>query len=216
MHASPPPGLDPETERTTAVTDVLLALVAGAGAGAVLAGGGPPLRTAAWAGTFACLALGGLAGAVVHGVHPGGRLRTGLWGTVFLSLGLTLYLVLAAALLDRLGPRAGGPAALVALPILGLAYGLALGRGVRFGAFVAVESVVLVAALALYLAPLPSGRPPGAGWIGAGLLLSLLAGGVQALYRGRVRLIWPFDRNGLFHLVQIAAVLALLRGVTAG
>jgi uncharacterized protein DUF6962 len=44
--------------------------------------------------------------------------------------------------------------------------------------------------------------------------VSLAAGAVQAAESLAVHLIWPFDHNGLFHLVQLLGVLLLLRGLT--
>ena len=41
-----------------------------------------------------------------------------------------------------------------------------------------------------------------------GLLLSIVAGGLQASSL-HITLIWPFDHNGRYHLGQLAGVMAL-------
>jgi hypothetical protein len=47
----------------------------------------------------------------------------------------------------------------------------------------------------------------------AALAVSLAAGAVQAADLGTVRLLWEFDHNGLFHLVQLAGVALLAIGL---
>ena len=46
------------------------------------------------------------------------------------------------------------------------------------------------------------------------LAVSLAAGAVQAANGVMVTLVWPFDHNGLFHLVQLVGVVLLIRGLT--
>jgi predicted ferric reductase len=60
---------------------------------------------------------------------------------------------------------------------------------------------------------------PGAGWMAAGVLVTLIAAGVQALWKGQARpltFIWQFDQNGLYHLIQMVGVVLLLVGLRIG
>lgn len=54
---------------------------------------------------------------------------------------------------------------------------------------------------------------PGAATMAAALGVSLAAGAVQASEGLSVQVIWVFDHNGLFHLVQLAGVVLLIRGL---
>jgi len=51
--------------------------------------------------------------------------------------------------------------------------------------------------------------------VAAGIGLSVIAAAVQASHL-RVRLIVPFDHNGLFHLLQIGAIVLLTDGLRRG
>ncbi len=46
-----------------------------------------------------------------------------------------------------------------------------------------------------------------------GILLSLLAAAVQTRGTVAFTLIWPFDHNGVFHLIQLLGLVALLWGI---
>jgi hypothetical protein len=50
----------------------------------------------------------------------------------------------------------------------------------------------------------------------AGLVLTLVASGVQVSRLQVVALGWPLDHNSLFHLAQIVATLVLAEGVRQG
>jgi hypothetical protein len=70
-------------------------------------------------------------------------------------------------------------------------------------------------ALAMYVSLGIAGRLPGALLVSAGIVLTLVAAAVQASTL-RARLIVPFDHNGLFHLVQMAAITVVAAGVRRG
>ena len=57
------------------------------------------------------------------------------------------------------------------------------------------------------------GGRPGASAMAAALALSLAAGAVQASELGPVRLLWEFDHNGLFHLLQLLGLILLVTGL---
>jgi hypothetical protein len=73
----------------------------------------------------------------------------------------------------------------------------------------------MVATLAMYVFLSTTGRLAGAGMITVGIGLSIVAAAVQASAFS-VRLIVPFDHNGLFHLVQLIAIAALANGLRRG
>lgn len=198
--------IDSPTERTSAATDVLLALVAiVCTAAARGAPGLGPRDRLLWTVLFAAAAGAALAGAAYHGLRLPGPSRTRLWRTVTAALALA-----AAAFALLLWSAAGGgiPAGLQAALLAGAALlGFAAGGRRRgFAVLLAFQAAVLAAGAVLHagLASAPA-RP----WLAAGCGVSLLAGVLQTARGLRMRLIWEFDHNGLFHLAQ-AVGLALL------
>jgi len=81
--------------------------------------------------------------------------------------------------------------------------------------FVAYEAAVLSAALAMYLHLSLTRRLSGAGLVATGITLSLVAAALQASDL-TLRLVVPFDHNGIFHLVQMIRIVVVARGVRQG
>ncbi|MEP6589952.1 MAG: hypothetical protein ABJC19_02110 [Gemmatimonadota bacterium] len=77
--------------------------------------------------------------------------------------------------------------------------------------FVRVEGTALCWALISDLL-LARRRIPGSAAMALGLLLSIVAGVLQASSL-HISLIWPLDHNGLYHLGQLAGVMALQAGL---
>jgi hypothetical protein len=74
----------------------------------------------------------------------------------------------------------------------------------------------MVFALTVYLTLAIRRELTGAGTVAFAIVLNMVAAGIQATGSVQVTLGVPFDHNGIFHLVQTAAVLVLLKGLTAG
>jgi hypothetical protein len=204
------------TELTTAATDAALGVLCVALLFRLRA-----LRVRAawkrslWVWVLGLLGLASFLGAIAHGLDLSGSVRAVLWLPLYFSLGLTVALFLVGGVYDWRGEAA----ARAVLPwALGVAVGFFLLTRLSSGAFivfVAYEAVALVAALAIYVWLAGAGRLPGAGMVTVGIGLSIVAAAVQASTLG-VRLIVPFDHNGLFHLVQLIATAALGNGVRRG
>jgi hypothetical protein len=152
---------------------------------------------------------------VAHGLDLSPTVRAALWQPLYLSLGLTVSLFLAAAVADWRGERAGR-AALPWAIAAGLGF-FVLTRlaGGSFGLFIVYEGIAMVATFAIYLHLWIARGRAGAGKVALGIALTLVAAAIQASSL-RVRIIWPFDHNGLFHLVQMVAVLVLVGGLRQG
>lgn len=204
------------TELTTGATDALLALIAAAGARAIgRSHATAPGRGAAWSLVFWLLAGASVLGAVAHGLDLDAGTRALLWHPLYLLLGLVVAAFLVAAVHDLLGERT---ARRVRWPLLGLGaafYAASQLLGGAFVVFVAYEAIAMVAALASYLALALRRRLSGAGLVALGIVLDLAAAGVQASSL-RSELVVPLDHNGLFHVVQVVALLVMLGGIRAG
>lgn len=73
----------------------------------------------------------------------------------------------------------------------------------------------MIATLLIYLSLWMSRRLAGAGRVTLGIALTLVASAIQ-IGSLSVHIIWPFDHNGLFHLVQIVAVVFIATGLRRG
>ena len=205
--------IDIPTEQTTAVTDLVLATVAAAGIVLLRRPGGDPWKARLWVTAFAGFAIASLLGAIAHGLKLKPATTDLLWRLLNLTLGLTVALFLVAAVYDHWGQQ-------VARRVLPLLLAVGLGfflttqlRPGSFRVFVLYEALALLLALLLYVRLALVRRMPGAGAMIGGILLSLLAAAVQTRGTVAFTLIWPFDHNGVFHLIQLLGLVALLWGL---
>ena len=203
------------TELTTAATDVALAAVCLALCASLLRRPArEPWKRTLWAWVFVLVAAGASCGAVVHGVTVSPPVRAVLWMLVYLTLGLSVALFLVGAIGEWRGEgaaRAGLPWALAA----GVGF-FALTRipGNGFGGFIVYEAVAMTASFVIFLGLWIARRSPGTGRVTIGVALTLAAAAVQVSSL-RMEIVWPFDHNGLFHLLLIVSVLVIAGGLEA-
>jgi hypothetical protein len=164
-----------------------------------------------WSAVFAFLVAASVLGAVVHGLRLGANANRLLWVALYLSLGLAISLFAVGAIADWLGPLAARrflPWAIV----VGIAFpGASQRLGGAFIVFVIYEALAMLAALAIYLSLAARGAP-GAFITSLGIALTCAAALIQASSL-KVKVLVPFDHNGLFHLVQMPAIALIARGV---
>lgn len=207
--------VDSDVERTTAATDALLGLLClGLACHLLSTPTGLVWQRHLWIGMLALMSGGAFLGAVAHGVTLTDAARALIWKPLYLSLGLAVAFVVVAAVHDGWGEavaRRWFPWA-IGTGLLFFAATELLGGGFRLFAF--YEAAGTVAALAIYAALSAQGRMPGASAIATGLALSLVAAGVQRTGL-RLRAVVVFDHNGLFHLLQMAAIVVIAMGVRA-
>lgn len=208
--------LDPSpTELTTAATDALLAALCVAGDRWLRQRlTAEPARAAAWSLVFRILAAASALGAVVHGLALAPAVREALWHPLYLLLGLVVAAFAVAAIHDLSGSVAARRAR---WPLLGVGvafYAATKLLGGAFLLFVLYEAAAMLWALGVYALLALRRRLPGAGIVAAGIVLNLVAAGVQASPLS-LHVIVPLDHNGLFHVVQGVALVVLLRGIGA-
>jgi len=202
------------TEVTTAATDAILALLAlycirwlGARRSA------DPAKVTLWILVLALLAVASVLGAVAHGFSLSSDTVYLLWQPLFLSLGLVVALFVVAASYDGLGPDAARRLMIPALVVGACFYLVTLLFPGTFLVFVLYEAVAMLAALAVYARlALRTGK----GWVWLmvlGIALNIAAAGIQASGTVRLNLGVPLDHNGVFHLVQMVAIVVLVAGV---
>ncbi len=204
--------VDSVTERTTAATDAVLAVAALAGI-AVIRRIAPSFGRSVWISALAALALASVLGAVAHGLRLEPPTRELLWQPLYLSLGVTMALFVVGAVRDWRGERAARRLLWPMLAVAVVFYGITWITGGDFLAFVVYEAAALLFSLGVYLRLAAGRRRAGAGAMAAALAVSLAAGGMQAMDVGVVRLLWEFDHNGLFHLIQLVGLALLVAGL---
>jgi hypothetical protein len=206
--------VDIPTERTTAATDLLLAAAALGGIAYLRSRpDSVPADTLVWSWAFALLAVSATLGAAYHGLVLDGTRRGALWQALTFCLALAIALVACGIARDLLGADAAGRA-LPALLAVGVAvYALSRAFPGLFIVFLFYQAVVLLAALAAYGTLAAAGQGSGPAWIAAGVGISLAAAAVQARRRCRIRLVWEFDHNGVFHLLQTAGLVVIWIGL---
>ena len=203
------------TEQTTAFTDLLLFFLAATSAILVTQKG---RRTEArkaliWTWVFILLAIAALFGAVAHGFKMSENTNWLLWQPLNLALGLSVSLFAAGALLD-LGNGSMPRSRVVILVVLGIVfYALTLMIPGSFLVFILYEAVIMLFALTVYIILAMRRKLTGAWWMVAGILISIIAAAIQSSGTVRLNLVWSFDHNGIFHLVQMVGIVVLLNGL---
>ncbi len=208
-------GLNPvPTELTTAATDAVLAVLAIACIRwLAVRRSADPDKVTLWVLVLALLAVASILGAVAHGLALSPGLVFLLWQPLFLSLGLVVALFVVAAVYDGFGPRAARRLLIPALVVGAAFYLVTLVFPGTFLVFVLYEAVGMLAALALY-SRLAIRTGQSWSWLMVtGVALNILAAGIQATETVRVNLGVPLDHNGVFHLVQMVAIVVLVAGV---
>lgn len=204
-------------EVTSAATDTLVVAVALAAAALLRVPPRPERhRARIWTCVFGLVAFSACLGAVAHGFALSQEADARLWHVINFALGQTVALFGVGVLHDWAGPavaRRGAPI------FVALGLGFFVYRAVTassFLAFIVFEVTVMVAALACYTWIAAARRRAGAAWMALGVLVTIAAAAVQSNGPRSFRLGWEFDRNGLFHLIQIPGLALLLLGLRRG
>ena len=200
------------TERTTAATDALLAAAAAAGLWLLRRTTPPSFGRRVWQAALVSMVTASALGAIAHGLRLPAVTRELLWQPLYLALGVTMALFVVGAVRDWRGDVAARRVLRPMLAVAVLFYLITRLTHGSFLAFVIYEAAALVFSLAVYLGLAGRSRA-GAALMAAALAVSLAAGAVQAADLGVVRLVWDFDHNGLFHLVQLVGLCLLVTGL---
>jgi uncharacterized protein DUF6962 len=165
-----------------------------------------------WSWVLALLVLASTLGAAAHGLKWSEPVRAALWVPLYWLLGLSVTLFVVGGIYDWRGEAAARRALPWAAAAGAGCYPLVRLLGGTFLVFVAFETTAMLLALAMYGALAATTRLAGAGHITIGIALTIVAGAVQASHLS-VHLFVPFDHNGLFHIVQLAATMVIIIGV---
>ncbi len=203
------------TEQTTAVTDAILGLLS---LGITLyfyqfRRGRDPLKVNIWVWAFGLLAFASIVGAAAHGLKLPPAVYVFLWQPINLALGLTIAFFVVGVVYDLWGQLAAKRAMPFLLGAGLIFYGLTVLFTGTFLVFIAYEALAMLFALGGYAWLAARNRLAGAGLMALGVLITIIAAAVQASGAVRFTLIWPFDFNGAFHLIQMVGVFFLAAGL---
>jgi len=155
-------------------------------------------RAGIWSWVFGLLVFASVLGTIAHGLELTSTTQEWLWRPLFLSLGLVVALFVVGAVFDFKGK----PAARISMiPMLGLALGFFAVTQIAsdtFLIFVAYEAVAMLAVLGMYLLLALKGQLKGAAIIATGIVLNIVAAGIQASETISLTMVVPFDHNGVF------------------
>ena len=204
------------TELTTSATDALLAIEC-AVIIALLLRTAPAdrWRTNLWCWVFTLLATASSLGALVHAMEMPKPMRTALWTPLYLSLGILVVLFIVGAVADWRGKVVAMRLVPWGLGVSAAFFGLTALLGGKFIVFIVYAAAILLSTLAIYTFLAVTHRLQGAAVIALAILLNLAAAAVQASNLS-LHLVFPFDHNGLFHLIQIGSTAILGLGVHLG
>ncbi len=203
-------------EQTTAATDIILAFIA---YGGIFFLRWPVLNNSdlwkinIWSAAIGLIGLAATLGAVAHGLAISQTLHHRIWLLLNMSLGLAVSLFVVGVVYDLWGLVI----ALKTLPLMllvGLGFYLAtlLYPGIFF-LFIVYEALALFFALGAYVFLAIQTELKGAGLIAAGIMVSIIAAGIQANKSVTLTFIRQFDHNGIYHLVQMIGLVLLIYGI---
>jgi hypothetical protein len=208
---------DVPTEQTTAATDVLVSIIAAVFAVvlAVIGEKSDKTKGRIWSATLSLLAVASGLGAIAHGLQMSESTNEIIWMPLNLALGLTVALFVVGAVYDLRGfsiPRALTP---IMLAVGAVFFGVTLIMPGSFIIFVIYEAAAMLFALVTYISLAARRTLRGAWMMTVGVFTSIIAAAVQASGTVHFTLIWEFDSNGAFHLIQIAGLVFLVAGLYA-
>lgn len=204
--------LDTPTELTTAATNLPLALLCVACAHHLRRQGPDAARLRPWAVAWLLFAFAAAVAIPAHALVIPEALYAWVWAPINLALGLALAFFLVGVVHD-VAPRRVSVLRPLLLGIGLTCFGVSALFPHTFLVFIAFQSVALLTATAVYGTLAVRSRLAGAGWITLGLVISIGAAIIQATGRLSFTFIWPFDHNGIFHLVQLPGFAAVAHGL---
>lgn len=206
--------VDSPTERTTAATDAILsALAIGSALWIHRQHQRHPWKVTLWSTAYGTLATGAALGAIAHGLQISPRTRECIWRPLNLSLGTTIALFVTSVVYDTWNEQTSRRVLPITLASAGAFSVITIIRPGSYLLLVLYQSVGMLFALAAYSRLAWKQQLPGAELMTAGILITIIASAIQATERAHLHLIWEFDHNGIYHLVQMAGLVTLLAGV---
>jgi len=203
------------TEQTTAATDVIMAVLAFIVTLKVYKSGNDVdiSKTKIWVWAFGLLTFASATGAIAHGFQMSKLTNFVLWQPLNLALGVAIGLFVAGVVYDFKNftlPKMLVPILLVFATIF---FTITIILPNAFIVFIIYEAIAMLFAFVVYTILASRKKLKGAGYMAVGILVTIIAAVIQAIETIKVTFIWEFDHNGIFHIVQMVALIILLKGL---
>jgi hypothetical protein len=207
--------IDIPTEQTTALTDLLLALVSASGVFWIVKIGFhiDKKKTIIWSTAFTLLTAAAILGAIAHGIKMSEDTNELIWQPLNLFLGLSVALFVAGVVYDFKGFKIRKSIFFLILLFSFAFFAITLIFPGLFFVFILYEALAMLFALISYAFLMINRKFPGATYMTLGIFISIIAAIIQSLESLNLNFIWNFDHNGLFHLTQIIGLFFLFSGL---
>jgi len=172
-----------------------------------------PWKVQVWVAVLILLTIAAALGAIAHGLKLPAKTTDRIWQPLNLALGLAIALFVVGVVYDKWGI---GLSCLILPVMIGLAclfFILTRLYSKTFLVFIIYQSVAMLFALGVYGWLALSEQRPGALWLVSGVSLTILAATIQATKTVSLTFIWPFDHNGIYHLIQMVGMICLVLGL---
>jgi len=204
------------TEQTTAATDLILFFALLIMSVLLYRRGRPKdqLKTNIWVSVFILVALAALLGSIAHGIKMSEKLHFIIWQPLNLFLGISVGLFGAGVIYDWKRDHFNKKI-LIILILTGILFYLAsilLPGG--FLIFIIYEALFMLFALSIYLQLFIKRKIYGAGMLTMGIIITIVAAVIQSIPSIQFHVIWTFDHNGIFHLIQFLGFISIFFGLT--
>ncbi len=207
--------IDIPTEQTTAATDVVMAIIALMVTIKVYQYGKDIDRkkTMIWVWAFGLLTFASAVGSVAHGFQMSKLTNFILWQPLNLALGIAIGLFAAGVVYDY--KNFSLPKTLIPILLVGAIafFTVTVILPNAFIVFIIYEAIAMIYALVVYTMLASRGKVKGAGLMATGILVTIIAAAIQAIETIKATIIYEFDHNGIFHIVQMIGLLILLKGL---
>ena len=207
--------IDIPTEQTTAATDVVMAIIALMVTIKVYQYGKDIDRkkTMIWVWAFGLLTFASAVGSVAHGFKMSKLTNFILWQPLNLALGIAIGLFAAGVVYDY--KNFSLPKTLIPILLVGAIafFTVTVILPNASIVFIIYEAIAMIYALVVYTMLASRGKVKGAGLMATGILVTIIAAAIQAIETIKATIIYEFDHNGIFHIVQMIGLLILLKGL---
>ena len=166
-----------------------------------------------WVCFFCLMALSYILGTLVHGFKMSNELQTYLWYPLYLLLCLSVAIFMMAVVYDIWGEALSRRILPLMIFITGGIFFITLYWPSSFLVFIIYESVIFFFVLGGYIWLACQGYLEGAWLMAVGTFVALIAAVLQTSKSFSFTFIWSFDHNGVFHLVQMVAIVLILSGL---
>jgi len=201
-------------EQTTAATDLLLGMLSILFSILVIREhSGNRFHRKMWFLFFLFLGLASFLGAIVHGIDLNGEIKHLLWNPLYLFLALSVAFFVLGAIFEICGEKGSRKSLPFMLCAAGCLFLVTVFIPDSFLIFIIYEALGLMTCLGIFLGKVFQTRETAYLFMITGILLTALAAVLQSRADLVLYLIWEFDHNGIFHLVQVPGLILIFLSV---